>query len=454
MKLSDPKPRAELIASYAYGDPYWTLGISQADRDKAASSGAAMPDGSFPITQCEGSSGSVDSAVGLARTDAQRLHTITRAKALGCASKIPDTWNADGSQKDAATSAKLAVPPPPPKAPPADAPPKAPVADPAEADAAVTDALAKLKAALDAAVAAQKADPDNADPKDEKVAAGLDTISQALEQLTEDQEADSAGNADAPAKPPPKPAAVTAATPPPAEGTAKAPVTSPVDEKGNVAPDAVCANPDCQHLASSHLNDDAAGANTGACQMTSCECLGFQAETQPNSGSGDDQPAQDAQPGPKSQELAHAPIASVPDAPAPPGPATIAKPPEMNAPPPIEGGQPMGPAFTIPVAIIEGQPTGDGRQIAPGALTWRAPPLPLMGLATETHDPMGMDPNDPAVICGRIDSLERAPGQGDTQIIVAKGYYLPNDDGAYFAELNEKMDASASAPTSPSARRR
>jgi hypothetical protein len=99
----------------------------------------------------------------------------------------------------------------------------------------------------------------------------------------------------------------------------------------------------------------------------------------------------------------------------------------------------MGPAFTIPVAIIEGQPTGDGRQIAVDALTWRTPPLPLMGLATETHDPEGWDLNDPAVMCGRIDSFERVPGEGETQVILARGFYLSNDDGRYFADLNEQM---------------
>jgi hypothetical protein len=99
----------------------------------------------------------------------------------------------------------------------------------------------------------------------------------------------------------------------------------------------------------------------------------------------------------------------------------------------------MGPDFTIPVGIIEGQPTGDGREIAPQALTWRVPPMPLMGLATSTHDPSGMDMNDPAVICGRIDSLERQPGESGTQIIVAKGFFLGNDDGMYFADLCRQM---------------
>ncbi|MGP0048490.1 MAG: hypothetical protein ACLPZR_06510 [Solirubrobacteraceae bacterium] len=452
-RFAHAAPRSDLIASYAYGTgapPYWAL-ISQADRDKAASSGAAMADGRFPILRCTGDA-SVDSAVGLARTNAERKHTITRADSLGCASKIPDSWNADGSHKTGARATGYGVAPPPPPAA---------AADPAQADSAVTDAIAELKAALDKALAAQKADPDASDPKDEKVQAGLDAISQAVDQLTSDQAADAATDP-APAKPaPPKapPAAakpappakppVTAAAPPPppAKGTAPVPpATNPVDPaSGDIDSKAVCANPDCGHLASSHLNDDANGMNTGACQMTNCECLGMQVESQPNTGTGDDGGQNvggnaGAQPGPASQELAHAPGNAVPDAPAPPGPAsTNTEPSDLNAPPQVPGGENMGPAFTIPVAIIEGQPTGDGRQIEPGALDWRIPPVPLMGLATETHDPEGFDQNDPAVICGRIDSFERAPGEGSTQVIVAKGFYLANDDGQYWADLNEQM---------------
>ncbi|HWF25164.1 MAG TPA: zinc ribbon domain-containing protein [Solirubrobacteraceae bacterium] len=243
-----------------------------------------------------------------------------------------------------------------------------------------------------------------------------------------------AGEAEPPA--PAKPV-LTAAAPVPAP---KAPTTNPADDQGNIDPQAVCANPDCGHLASSHLNDDKAGANTGACQMTNCQCLGMQVEAQPNTGTGDGggQNVGGAEPSSGSQELAAAPTIAVPDAPVPAGPpATDA--PALNQPPAMPGGENMGPAFTIPVAIIEGQPTGDGRQIAPGALSWRTPPLPLMGLATETHDPEGWDENDPAVICGRIDSFERVPGEGETQVICAKGFYLANDDGQYFGELNEQM---------------
>lgn len=111
---------------------------------------------------------------------------------------------------------------------------------------------------------------------------------------------------------------------------------------------------------------------------------------------------------------------------------------DQNQPPPVEGSGAMGPEFSG-VLIIEGQPTGDGREIAPEALSWRDPPMPLMGLRTETHDPSGMDMNDPAVICGRIDSLERQPGEGTTQLILYKGYFLNNEDGLYFADLAEQM---------------
>lgn len=246
-----------------------------------------------------------------------------------------------------------------------------------------------------------------------------------------------------PAADPPKPAAakpaVTAATPPPppAGGAAQQPPANPVDADGNIDSQTVCANPDCQHLASSHLDDDTSGKNTGACQMTNCACLGTQIETQPNAAGDDQAPStgDGAQPNSDTEELSWV---AVPDAPVPPGPpaANVST---LNQPPTLPGSENMGPAFTIPVAIIEGQPTGDGRQIAPGALTWRTPPLPLMGLATETHDPEGFDMNDPAVMCGRIDSLERTAGQGDTQIIIAKGFYLANDDGQYFAGLTEQM---------------
>ncbi len=461
-KLSPPRSRSDLIAAYTYGRHADGFAISQADRDKAASSGAAMPDGSYPILACEGEN-SVDTAVsavgrGSGSHNAIRKHIMTRARSLGCSSKIPENWNDDGSLQTTATGAtRYGV------APPVDAPPKpadAPT-DPAGADSAVSDAIAAVKEAVAKAVQAQKADPDAKDPKDQKVAAGLDALTQAVDELVADQDADAAASpapdakpapATAPkaAQPPaPKPAPpLIAAVPPIApkpsakpSGAATAPTVNPTDPAtGDIDPKTVCANPDCGHLASSHLNDDVNGQNTGACQMTNCECLGMQVDSEPNTGTGDDggQNVGGAEPSPGSEELAAMPGA-VPDAPMPPGPAHVSTEPTLNAPPAMPGGENVGPAFTIPVGVIEGQPTGDGRQIAPRALTWRTPPLPLMGLATDTHDPEGMDLNDPAVICGRIDTIERQPGQGDTEIIVVHGNFLANDDGAYFAGLVEQM---------------
>jgi len=323
----------------------------------------------------------------------------------------------------------LASPPPPPAEEKAPAPAKTPTeTDP---DQAVTDALAKVKTAVDAAVAAQKADDDSDDPKDQKVTADLAALSKAVDAAIADQAADAADESENPSadeKPAPEKPAVTAAAAEP-----ETPKTNPVAPNGDIDNDVQCANPDCGHLASAHLDDAEMGANTGACSMTDCSCLATQVESQPNTG-GDDQGSQPAAPEGK-EDLATA------DAPVAPGPAPSApeQPAGLNEPPPVAGGDSMGPAFTIPVAIIEGQPTGDGRQIAPNALTWRTPPVPLMGLATETHDPDGFDMNAPAVLCGRIDSFERQPGDGDTQVIVAKGFFLPNDDGMYFAELAEAM---------------
>ncbi len=340
----------------------------------------------------------------------------------------------------------LAAPPPPPaeKAPAAQKAPEA--ADPAAADSAVSDAIAGIAKAVEAAIAAQKADPDTSDPKDETIAAALDSINEAVQKLTQDQSDDSAEHAppsttktppvgDKPGAPAPPKAAQTAAgaPPPPAPKDVPAPKQDP--DTGDIDDDAKCANADCGHLASSHLDDDTNGKNTGACQMTSCACLGMQLSESPNKGTGGNSPgAIDEDEG----DFALAPPGAVPDAPGPAEPSPE-KPPTLNEPPAIPGGDNVGPAFFIPVAIIEGQPTGDGRSIAAGALDWRTPPVPLMGLSTETHDPMGFDLNDPAVICGRIDSFERVPGEGDTQVIQAKGFFLANDDGAYFASLCEQM---------------
>jgi hypothetical protein len=72
---------------------------NRADRDEMAKSGAAMPDGSYPIADEEDLHNAIH-AVGRGRHashDAIRRHIIARAQALGLSSLIPEDWNGDGS---------------------------------------------------------------------------------------------------------------------------------------------------------------------------------------------------------------------------------------------------------------------------------------------------------------------------------------------------------------------
>ncbi len=84
-------------------------------RRQFASSGAAMPDGSFYIRN-RGDLQNAIRAVGratpnagesdVARRNAVRRHIIKRAKALGLTDMIPDTWNSDGTLKQSAILAE------------------------------------------------------------------------------------------------------------------------------------------------------------------------------------------------------------------------------------------------------------------------------------------------------------------------------------------------------------
>lgn len=85
--------------------------LSTAGRKKAAASGAAMSDGSYPIDSKADLRKAIQ-AVGRggADHDAIRAHIVQRAEALGLTSMIPDNWNKDGSMKDdAATKADEAT---------------------------------------------------------------------------------------------------------------------------------------------------------------------------------------------------------------------------------------------------------------------------------------------------------------------------------------------------------
>ncbi|MEV6833484.1 hypothetical protein AB0N17_02965 [Streptomyces sp. NPDC051133] len=74
-----------------------------AGRRAAAGTGAAMPDGSYPI-KTKADLRKAIRAVGRGNADhsAIRKHIIKRAKALGLEAMVPSNWNADGSLKDAA----------------------------------------------------------------------------------------------------------------------------------------------------------------------------------------------------------------------------------------------------------------------------------------------------------------------------------------------------------------
>lgn len=75
---------------------------NQADRDALAKSGAALPDGSYPVADEHDLHNAIH-AVGRGRHsshDAIRRHVIARAKALGLSSLIPEDWKSDGSLHD------------------------------------------------------------------------------------------------------------------------------------------------------------------------------------------------------------------------------------------------------------------------------------------------------------------------------------------------------------------
>lgn len=71
--------------------------FSAADRKAAAASGAAMPDGSFPIKDAEDLANAIHLAGNAKDPAAARKHIMARAKALGLTNQIPSTWNADGT---------------------------------------------------------------------------------------------------------------------------------------------------------------------------------------------------------------------------------------------------------------------------------------------------------------------------------------------------------------------
>ncbi len=73
--------------------------FSQEQRDRAADSGAALPDGLFPIKNKQDLHNAIQ-AIGRAKNSAKaKAHIKSRARALGASDLIPDTWKRDDEQE-------------------------------------------------------------------------------------------------------------------------------------------------------------------------------------------------------------------------------------------------------------------------------------------------------------------------------------------------------------------
>jgi hypothetical protein len=66
--------------------------FSQAERDKAAESGAAMKDGSYPISSKEDLKNAIQAFGRAKNKKATKAHIIARAKDLGAEDALPDSW--------------------------------------------------------------------------------------------------------------------------------------------------------------------------------------------------------------------------------------------------------------------------------------------------------------------------------------------------------------------------
>ena len=81
------------------------------------------------------------------------------------------------------------------------------------------------------------------------------------------------------------------------------------------------------------------------------------------------------------------------------------------------------------VLIIEGERTMDGREWAPGSLTWREPPLPLMMLKTNPEDG-----HKGSVIAGRIERIWREGSE-----IRGEGRFASTVEGMEAADLMDQQ---------------
>lgn len=107
---------------------------------------------------------------------------------------------------------------------------------------------------------------------------------------------------------------------------------------------------------------------------------------------------------------ADTPVTDVPEQPAP----ADRTPADQELDPP-DGGIP----FTIPAVLLEGFETGDGRFITAGTVGRRDLPMTLMGML---RNPDGGWGHDAAIVCGRVDTLERYDASAELNRLTGEPY--------------------------------
>lgn len=127
---------------------YWKADFSAGERKQLAASGAALPDGSFPISNVSDLKNAVQAIGRASDPDAAKRHIISRARTLDALTELPDTWQISKGVGAMSSAIKKALG-------------LAETATDAEVEAAITKSLeagkALEKAQADAAAALVKA---------------------------------------------------------------------------------------------------------------------------------------------------------------------------------------------------------------------------------------------------------------------------------------------------------
>jgi hypothetical protein len=103
MKTANPSSPALVLAAIDSAlhdrEPYWKRDFSDKERQEAAASGEALPDGSFPIRNASDLQNAIDSFGRAKDPGKAKAHIIARARALGASDKIPDDWKSSRARK-------------------------------------------------------------------------------------------------------------------------------------------------------------------------------------------------------------------------------------------------------------------------------------------------------------------------------------------------------------------